>query len=277
MARTLEQIISELNPTFQAQTQSLEQRAQLIPGQIQAEESALGAKKDEAYGDIINGARRRGLGFSGVPLGEQARYAATEYAPALARLRQSGQERAMSLQDAILGINERRDTLGQQIYQTEQDRDAQERAAAAARAAAARPSLGNIFGNGGGGGAGASTLPKITQSDSGYAFTDPYGKPISAADYVRLYNSQGGQLTYRQLLQQMANTGDANAKVALNYVGDDAQFGNAPAQYRAALEALGATGSYQQPSTRTTSGTSAPTTFANGKSLLGNVFPSYGR
>jgi hypothetical protein len=129
--RTLQQIISELSPTFKPQIKSLEQRAQLIPGQIQAEESALGAQKDQAYEDIVSGARRRGLGFSGVPLGEQAKYAATDYAPALARLRQSGQERAYSLQDAILGINERRDTLGQQIYQTEQDRAAQERARAA--------------------------------------------------------------------------------------------------------------------------------------------------
>ena len=137
-ARTLSQIISELNPTFQPQIQSLEARANLIPSQIASEEAGLGAKKDQAYEDIVSGARRRGLGFSGIPLGEQAKYAATDYAPALARLRQSGQERAYSLQDAILGINERRDTIGQQIYQTEQDRDAQEREAARARAAQAQ-------------------------------------------------------------------------------------------------------------------------------------------
>ena len=82
-------------------------------------------------------------------------YASTEYAPALARLRNAGHERALSLQQAILGVNERRDTLAQQIYQQEQDRafqaeqarlarEAQERQAAAARAsaaAAAQPTL----------------------------------------------------------------------------------------------------------------------------------------
>lgn len=247
-ARTLAQIISELNPTFQPQVKSLEARANLIPGQIASEESALGAKKDQAYEDIVSGARRRGLGFSGIPLGEQAKYAATDYAPALARLRQSGQERAYSLQDAILGINERRDTLGQQIYQTEQDRAAQERQARASAAAAASPSLGNLFGGGGeAAGGGASPLPKIKRDKSGYNFTDAYGKPINAAEYVQLYNSLGGGLSYRELLQNMANDGDTNARVALNYVGDDAKFGSAPSQYAGVFNALGATGTFQQP------------------------------
>lgn len=243
-ARTLSQIIAELNPTFQPQIQSLQDRANLIPGQIASEESALGAKKDQAYEDIVSGARRRGLGWSGIPLGEQAKYAATDYAPALARLRQSGQERAYSLQDAILGINERRDTLGQQIYQTEQDRAAQERASAAASAS---PSFGNLFGGGTNGASAGGTplLPKINRNSSGgYAFTDAYGKPINAAEYVQLYNSLGGKLGYRDLLSQMASTGDKNAKLALQYVGNDAGFGNAPASVKAALTSLGATGTY---------------------------------
>jgi hypothetical protein len=245
-ARTLQQIISELNPTFQPQVQSLEQRAQLIPGQIKAEEQGLQAKQGEAFGSIVDGARRRGLGFSGIPLGEQAKYTATEYLPALARLRQSGQERAYSLQDAILGINERRDTLGQQIYGQEQDREAQ---AAAARAAAASPSFGNLFGGGDTSGGGVSTLPKINRNSSGgYAFTDAYGKPINAAEYVQLYNSLGGKIGYRELLSQMASTGDRNAQLALKYVGNDAAFGNAPANIKAALASLGATGTFQQAS-----------------------------
>lgn len=241
-ARSLEQIIAELNPTFSAQTQSLQDRANLIPGQIASEEAGLAAKQESAFGDILGGARRRGLGFSGIPLGEQAKYTATDYLPALARLRQSGREQAMSLQDAILGVNERRDTLGQQIYQQEQDRAAQERSAALAR----QQLMPTFNPPGGGEGGGGATLPKINQTDKGYQFTDAYGSPINAAQYVALYNSQGGSLTYRGLLQQMANNGDVNAKIALNYVGDDAKFGNAPTQYRSALGALGATGSFQQ-------------------------------
>jgi len=280
MARTLEQIISELNPTFQPQVQSLQDRANLIPDQIASQEQGLNAKKDVAYQDIVDGARRRGVGFSGIPLGEQAKYAATDYAPALANLRQQGQQQAYSLQDAILGINERRDTLGQQIYQQEQDRAFQEQQAAAARAAAASPTFG--YGSSGSGGAsagGGAPLPQISRTaNGGYNFTDAYGKPINAAEYVQLYNAQGGQIGYRELLSKMAADGDKNAQVALQYVGNDAQFGNAPSQYQGALSALGASGSYAgAPSTHTTSGTSKPSTFANGKSLIGNIFPGYGR
>jgi hypothetical protein len=277
-ARTLTQIIAELNPTFQSQIKSLEDRANLIPGQIASEESALGAQKDKAYEDIVSGARRRGLGFSGVPLEEQAKYAATDYAPALARLRQSGQDRVMSLQDAILGINERRDTLGQQIYQTEQDRAAQERASVRAAASAAAPSFGNLFGGGGNTGGGNNpALPKISRdSKGGYGFTDAYGKPINAAEYVQLYNSMGGRIGYRELLSQMASTGDKNAQIALQYVGNDAGFGNAPTQYQGALSALGATGTYKDPR-RAGQTTTNPTTFMNNKSLIGNIFPGYGR
>lgn len=208
-ARTLDQILTELKPTYAAQTQSLQEQANLIPKQIEAEEGALNAKKDQAFTDILSGARRRGLGFSGIPLGEQAMYASTEYAPALARLRNAGHERALSLQQAILGINERRDTLAQQIYQQEQDRafqaeqarlarEAQERQAAASRAAAAAsaaPTLGSIFGN-------------MGQS----------AQPAQQKGFI-------GNNDYRGRLAWEAQQGDQDAKIMLNYVGNDGMAG----------------------------------------------------
>src|SRR5688500_11877662 len=105
--RTLDQIISEIRGVYDPQVNTLRQKQSSIPDVIRGEETALGAKKDQAFGDIVSGARRRGLGFSGIPLGEQAKYSATEYMPALARLRQSGQDQATSLEEAILGVNER--------------------------------------------------------------------------------------------------------------------------------------------------------------------------
>lgn len=134
MAQTLQQIVAELNPTFNPQVKSLQQRASLIPGQIQTEEAGLRAQQEQAFGNILNGARRRGLGFSGIPISEQAQYTSTEFLPALARLRQSGTEQRMSLQDAINSIYERRDTLAQQIRNSQLDRDASARAASAAAA-----------------------------------------------------------------------------------------------------------------------------------------------
>jgi len=203
MARTLEQIISELNPTFQPQVQSLQERANLIPQQIQAEESGLQAKQGEAFGSIVDGARRRGLGFSGIPLGEQAKYTATEYLPALARLRQSGQERAYGLQDAILGINERRDTLGQQIYGQEQDRDFQAQQAAAARAAAARSAATPTFGSVGGA---QQPQARFEQKGRGGNFYAADNTPITAAQYAKATGQELGSVLY-----ELASMGDTNA------------------------------------------------------------------
>ena len=164
MARTLQQIITELNPAYQPQINTLRQRQALIPGQTVAEEKGLQAKQESAFGDILGGARRRGLGFSGIPLEEQAKYTSTEFLPAVARLKQQSKDQAFSLEDAILGISERRNTLAQQLRQQEQDRDfqreqfeEQKRAAARAEALAAQATLGSLgsFGGGGGGEGGA--------------------------------------------------------------------------------------------------------------------------
>lgn len=231
-ARTLSQIIAELNPTFQPQVESIQQQQGLIPGEIQAQESALNAKKDVAYEDIVNGARRRGIGFGGIPLGEQAKYAATDYAPALAGLRQQGQQKAMSLQDALLQINERRDTLGQQIYQTEQDRQFQmDQAEQNRRAAAAAGGFSPSFG----GGAPTATPNAATggtfgnagqRADKGFNFTDSSGKAISAAVYAKANN-----IPFRSLLERMAKLGDNGAKQALGFVGND--FGYDPRRVNA--------------------------------------------
>jgi hypothetical protein len=154
MARTLDQILAELAPAYDPQVANIQKRQQGLPGQIQAEEQGLQAKQTDAFDQILGGARRRGLGFSGIPLGEQAKYTATEFLPAMARLRQSGREQAMSLEDAILGIRERQRGQAQNIYQTEQDRAfqremmerqmAEQRRAAAAQARATMGALGGF-------------------------------------------------------------------------------------------------------------------------------------
>lgn len=125
--RTLEQILGELSSSYDPQVQALRQRQSLIPQQIESEEKGLKAQQEQSFQDIMGGARRRGLGFSGIPLEEQARYTSTQFLPALARLRQSGQEQALSLEDAILGINERRNTLAQQLRDQEVSRAEQMR------------------------------------------------------------------------------------------------------------------------------------------------------
>lgn len=182
--RTLDQILAELSSAYDPQIANIRKRQELIPQQVAAEEQGLGAQQTQAFDQILGGARRRGLGFSGIPLAEQAQYSATQYMPALARLRQSSRDQAMSLEDAILGVNERRNTQAQQLQQSDYARDFQERQfaeqqrqfneqqAAQQRAAASQGSaLGALFGGGGGGapapggGAAPNGIQKVAYDD----------------------------------------------------------------------------------------------------------------
>lgn len=225
-ARTLDQIVSEIRGVYDPQINTLKQKQSLLPQMIASEEKGLGAKQEQAFGDILGGARRRGLGFSGIPVGEQAKYTATEYLPALARLRQSGQEQAMTLEEAILGIGERMQNQALGMRQYEQQRydtyqQNQQALAEQRRAAAAQSSmLGGLYGGGGSTGEGAAA-GMSRKKDGGYAFTDPSGKAISAAQFARIT----GQ-SFRSLLQEMASAGDKGARYALGFVGDD--FGYDP-------------------------------------------------
>ncbi len=228
---SLGQITRELNNVYNPQVKLLQDKQAAIPGQIQSEETGLQAKQTQAFDDILGGARRRGLGFAGIPLQEQAKYTSTEFLPALARLRQQGNEQRMGLEEAILGVRERQNNMAYQTREgilsremamrqlREQQRQFNESQRAAARASA-----------GGGGGGFMPTLgglqpqaqpkPAMTRKkDGGFAFKDPNGNSISAAAYAA-----GTGMQFRQLLQKMASAGDKGAKQALGFVGDDFGF-----------------------------------------------------
>lgn len=243
--RTLSQIVNELNKADSGQINLIKQRQSLIPKQIAAEEKGLGAKQEQAFGSILGGARQRGLGFSGIPLEEQAKYTSTEYLPALARLRQTGQEQQMSLTEAIMGIRSGNSKMAQGLRQQELDRAEQIRqfntTLAEQRAARAAASGGGGGGFGGfgmgvdvpasGGGGGGYGMKR--RSDGSYAFVDQRGNAVSAAAY-----SAAAGVPFRTLLSQMAQGGDKGAKSALGFVGDDYGYnpnklGNNAALYNA--------------------------------------------
>lgn len=257
--RTLDQILAENASIYNPQIQSLQTQIQAIPTQLAAQESGLAAKQQEAFGDILSGARRRGTGiaFGGIPLAEQSKYTASTYMPALAQLKQAGIQQQTSLQDAINTIRERQQAaaLGQQQYE-QQRYDAYQNSLR--QAAASQANIGQYLQALGSSTAGQTTkavqMPKIQTGKnfgtggSTFTFTDYLGKPINAAQYVQLYNASNpaSSLTYRQLLQQMANEGDVNAKIALDFVGDDYKFGEAPENLKNALSSVGATGTYKK-------------------------------
>lgn len=166
--RTLDQVLASLGSVYDPQVNSIRQQQSALPTQLQNDESALQGKQNQAFDQILGGARARGVGFSGIPLGEQAKYTANTYMPALANMRTSYQNNARSLEDAIAQINERRATQGQSIYQYEQDfaeskrrydEQAAQQAAAARAAAIAGGGFSPTTGGGGNGGKPAAPAP----------------------------------------------------------------------------------------------------------------------
>lgn len=178
----------------------------------------------------------------------------------------------------MAGLGREKRSQAQSIYDTELSRDFQERQfqesirqfneqqaaqrAAQAAAAAAQYSFGGGGSTAPSGSGGGSA--QIQQTANGFRFLDGTGKAINAAQYAQL-TGRG----YRDLLQQMANSGDNNAKIALKYVGNDARFGNAPESVRDALGALGAQGSFIPQSV---SKLSQPLTIKSGNLRLPSLF-----
>ena len=253
MARSLDQILAELNPQYASSENILNTRLNAIPGEIDSGIAQTDAKLSVANDNILNSARRRGTGvaFGGIPLGEQAQYAATEYAPAIANLRATGAQKELSLQESLAQLGREKRGQAQSIYDTGVSQDLAERSfqeqirqfnAQQAAAAKAASSAGAYNFGGLNTSAAASKAPaaaKIVQNGSNFNFLDGTGKTINAAQYSQLTG-----IGYREVLSNLAKAGDKNAQIALKYVGNDAKFGAAPKQYQAALSALGATGTY---------------------------------
>lgn len=156
MARSLDQILQELDAGYNPGRQLINEKLNALPGQAESEISGLNATKDAAFTDIVAGARDRGMGFSGIPLAEQAKYSATQFLPAVARVRSSQNDVRSNLLDALNNSNLDQRKTAMSIRDSEMNRDearaAEERAASRARAAAAASSggLSSLFGGGGG-------------------------------------------------------------------------------------------------------------------------------
>lgn len=224
MATTLEQVLSSLNSVYQPQIDSINQQSAALPAQYDAQAKGLAAQQQDAFGSILDGARSRGLGFSGIPLADQAKYTASTYMPALANLQTAQTNQRTSLTDSLNKINQDKYNQGQSIYQyqttlEEQQRQFDAQQAAQARAAAAASAFSPSYG-------GSSIMPTsagnpksasaIQRKDGGFNYTDAGGRAISAAAYAA---AKG--VAFRDLLAQAAKAGDKGAQSALGFVGND--------------------------------------------------------
>lgn len=229
--------MAELDPYYAGSKTAVQTQLDAAPVQQEAELSGLDAKLGQANDNILSAARSRGLGFSGIPVAEQAKYAATDYAPAVANLKGKYVTQKNTLTEALNSLGRDQMTQGQSIFDAEQQRDlAQqqlneqkrqfdmqlaESKAQAARAAAASGGGSYSFGGLGGGSGASPAAPAASSAQmqyiptKGFNFTNG-GKGISA--YA--FSSIKGQ-DFRNVLSQMAKQGDRNAGVALSLVGSD--------------------------------------------------------
>lgn len=175
-ASTLDQVIASLQNVYQPQIDSINQQQAALPAQAAAQTAGVNAAKDDAFNGILSQARQRGTGvaFGGIPLGEQAQYTASTYAPALANLQTSQNQQGQSLVDALNKINEDKFNTANGIYQfgVNQDNQAQQLAeqqrefdasqAAAAKAAASANSFSPSSGGGAAPTSGANPAAALT-------------------------------------------------------------------------------------------------------------------
>lgn len=238
MPRALSQILSELDTVYNPQKESYQGQIAALDPQQNAEMQGLDAAKTDAFQQITDTANRRGLFYSGIPVGEQQRYTGANYLPAVANLKGRYAQQRFSLQDAI-------SNLTKDQYNKAYDIQGQESAAEAARAAAGAGGSGGFapsFGLGGNMGAngqvlGSSNYNLSQRSNGGFNFQGPNGQAISAAQYA-----QANGIPLRSLLQQMANAGDGGAKAALGLVGNDYGFNRNAVTSQSQLNLLKALG-----------------------------------
>lgn len=251
---------SNLSSIYDPQRALVQQQVTALPGEYEAQKSALEQAKINAFRDIQNVAQSRGVSFSGFTPSEQASYTGTKYLPALASLSSQQNQAKYNLQKALLDIESQQRGQAtsnlQNIMNREQQQRQFEQQLAASRAAAASSAfdLSSLFGGGGGTAAGDTTTPSgggtTTAADynlshtpqSGYQFTDPSGKAISAVQFA-----QGKGTPFFELLRDMAKAGDVNAKLVLPYASRN--FTRVPQNLAGAMSALGLSFNVPQKST----------------------------
>lgn len=218
-AQTLEQVIASLNSVYQPQLDAVESQRAALPGQFQAQEAGLNAQKDKAFGDILSGARSRGTGvaFGGIPLGEQAQYSATQYAPALANLKSTQNQQQSSLVDAINRINEAKFTTGNQLYQFGVQQDMAERQFQFQQAEAARQAAESARSAA----AANSFVPTLGAGTNSVKNDDPYGgvnKQNAANNIVSLLNTNDPGVIAKTIkaITSSANNGNAYDRFKLD-------------------------------------------------------------
>lgn len=207
MAQALSDILSELDAGYAPSKQLINQQIDALPDQEASQQAGLDATQQQAFTGITNSARDKGIGFSGIPISEQATYTGGTYLPAVANLKTSINNQKTSLLGALNSTNqdELNAALGQQNTEAAQDFQTQQAAAANAAANASSAQLASLFGGT------ASTAP--TAADP-YAAVDK-NNANTAVKSLLATNNTGTISKTIQAISSSANNGNLYDKYKL--------------------------------------------------------------
>lgn len=203
MPRKFKDILAEITAKSDPQRKIVLNQISALPTQQLADEASLEAKKDLAYEDILGGARQRGLGFSGIPLAEQAKYNATDYAPAVANLKSTYGGRKATLESALADVGRSDYTTAYDIFNQDRNFAEQQRQFNEQQAAAqANPFAGLFGGNPGQGGGQQPQAAQVnSQQQNDYNFVKGLIEKV-----------QGGDGTSVSMIIKQARDGNARSK-----------------------------------------------------------------
>lgn len=215
LAQALTDILQELDAGYAPSRQLIQQQIDALPAQEQAQEQGLQGQQTQAFNDITNGARDKGIGFSGIPLSEQAKYTAGTFLPAVANLKTSVNNQKTSLLGSLndSSQDQLKTALGLQSTQQAQDFQQQQADRAAAAAAASNNSLASLFGGG-------QSAPAAADP---YAAVDKQGAANAIVNLLKT-NNVGTLANTISAIKASANNGNLYDKYKLELLG---QYGTA--------------------------------------------------
>lgn len=226
MARTLDQIITELNASYQPQKDQFSSAIQTVDPQMQAEEQGLQAAKTDAFSQIDQQANRRGLFYGGMPIAEEQRYTGQNFLPSLANMRAKYAQQKFDLVNALNKVTTDEYSQAEGIHQNELDTEEKAREfdrQLAAQQAAARAAAG----------AGGSASPSFSFGGAGGAPTT--AAPARAGAAPASSGAVDKNRAYAAVTQLIAtkNTGLINNTISA--IQQSAARGNAYDQYKLQL------------------------------------------
>jgi hypothetical protein len=127
MARSLDQILTELNAVYQPQKDQYSSAITAVDPAQQAEEQGLNTAKTDAFSQIETAANRRGVFYGGMPIAEEQRYTGAQFLPSVANLRSKYAQQKFDLTNALNKVTSDEYNNANSIHQTELDREEKQR------------------------------------------------------------------------------------------------------------------------------------------------------